>query len=378
MGLLSKVFVVGPVYPWRGGIAHSNNITCEKLAMNNKVTAISFSKMFPDFLYPGESQKEKDTGEKKRPFEVDHTLDPINILTWIAVAIRIRKEKPDRVIFQWWHTFFFPCYFSIVLFGRNRNTRFGAITQNVLPHEKNSVDFLFTRIFFSSVDYFVSYSKSDAAAVKLIVPGKRSSFMVEPTTETNFGGAPSKTMAQKTLGIASPAILFFGFVRKYKGLKWLLRAMPLVLNKYPKLKLMVVGEFWDDKNEYVDLIAELGIGSSIRLVSGYVPNQDVPKYFRAADCVVMPYESSTQSGIIQLAFGYNTPIITTAVGGNPDMIENMRTGILVEPEDETRLADAIMAFYRKKLGQKFRAEMKKRSDLFSWTKEKEKIVLGMD
>ncbi len=370
-----KVFVIGPIYPYRGGIAHSNRVLCENLSKNHELTAISFSRMYPKFLYPGKEQKE---AKEDASFAVhtEYALDALNPLTWFSVADKIKKEKPDWVVFQWWHTFFTPMYWTIVNFGRNPATRFSVICQNVLPHEESKIHEGLTRIFFNQIDYFVTLSSSDLKILKSLMPNAKANWITESTYEKQFGKLPSKTQARKELGLKSDALLFFGFVRPYKGLKYLLQAMPQLLAQKPDLTLMIVGEFWDDKKEYLDLIKELKIEKNLLIVDRYVANDEVPAYFAAADAVVLPYVSSTESGIIQLAYGLNTPVITTAVGGNVDLIAHGKTGMLAKPEDAMDLANVVMEFYTKNLDEKIRNGMKANADLFHWTAQKEALFFN--
>jgi glycosyltransferase involved in cell wall biosynthesis len=218
-------------------------------------------------------------------------------------------------------------------------------------------------------------AKSDLKALKSLLPGAKAMAIVEPTYETITGKkAVQKKQARKRLGINEKnAILFFGFVRPYKGLEFLLKAMPSVRKD---VLLMVVGEFWEPREKFEALTKELGLGKQVRIVDRYVSDSETALYFGAADCVVLPYVSGTESGIIQMAFGYNIPVITTRVGGNPDLIENGEDGLLVEAGNSNALAGAINAFYSKKMEPDFRKEMKKKKKIFAWNNEKEKAVLG--
>jgi glycosyltransferase involved in cell wall biosynthesis len=374
---MMRVFVIGPIYPFRGGIAHSTRLLCECLAKGHDLTAISFSRMYPGFLYPGKSQKEADRDES---FDVrtEYVLDSLNPLTWLALARRIREEKPDRVIFKWWHTFFTPMFLTIARRGRNGTTRFGAVCHNVLPHDEKKVHEFLARLFFREVDYFVTQSKSDLDILRAFMPGKRAARITESSYETLLGEVPGKEEAKARLGLAVETLLFFGFVRPYKGLKYLLRAMPRVLESRPGLTLLVVGEFWNGAEEYRAAIAELGIAERVTIVDRYVANHEVPLYFAASDAVVLPYLSSTESGIIQLAYGLNTPVITTAVGGNVDLIEDGKTGLLCASEDSEALARAILRFYDEGLEGPIKKGMLENADLFRWTAGKEAAVLDLD
>ena len=372
-----KIFVVGPIYPFRGGIAHSNRILCENLGRNHEVTAISFSRMYPRFLYPGRGQKEANLDPRFK-VKTEYSLDSLNPLSWRRAAGRIRNEQPDRVIFQWWHTFFLPMYWALARWGRNPRTQFGIVCQNVLPHENSELHERLTRTFFNLSDYFVALSSSDLKLLNSLVSGKPARWITECTYESQFAQMPPRSAARTKLGLQGDVLLFFGFVRPYKGLMFLLRAMPQILRARPDLTLMIVGEFWKDKAMYSELIAELSIGSHVMIVDRYVGNDEVPLYFAATDAVVLPYVSSSESGIIQLAYGMNVPIITTRVGGNVDLIVHETTGILCRPESPDALARAVIDFYGRHMETRIRAGMRANAGLFQWTADKEAAVLNTE
>ena len=371
-----RVFVISPIYPFRGGIAHSTRLLCEKLCEHHDVTAISFSRMYPESLYPGKSQKEVGV-DTTFAVPAEYILDSLNPLSWLRLSRRIRRECPDRVIFKWWHTFFTPMFWIIVRLGRNGRTRFAAICHNVVPHDEKRIHTFLARMFFRQIDYFITHSNADLKVLRDFMPGKPATWITESTYETLLGDVPSQAAARKQLGLLSDTILFFGFVRPYKGLRYLLEALPQVLSFRPGLTLLIVGEFWNDRAEYDELINKLQIGNSIKIVDHYVANEVVPLYFSAADAVVLPYLSSTESGIIQLAYGLNTPIITTAVGGNVDLIEDRKTGVLCMPQNSEDLAKAVIDFYRSNLSRGIKDAMKDNADLFKWTEAKERVVLDL-
>jgi glycosyltransferase involved in cell wall biosynthesis len=368
------IFVIGPVPPFRGGIAHSNSILCRNLSKRNKVRILSFSRMFPAFLYPGKRQKE--AGGKKTK-GAEFIIDSVNPLNWLKIFLRIKREKPDVVVFQWWTTFLAPCYFTIAALTR-LFTKAGVyvVCQNVLPHEKSFFDSFLTGMFFRAADCFITLSKNDVGQVKALVPEAKVSYLAEPTYDSAIEDSRiSKHEAKKKLGIKGKAVLFFGFVRPYKGLDYLIEAMPLVL-KDADVTLVIAGEFWKGKGRHGKRIRELGIADRVKIIDSYIPDKEVINYFRACEAVVLPYTSSTESGIIQLAFGFNTPVITTAVGGNADYLRNGVNGLLVPPENAKKLAQAIVSYYKKNLENKFKANMIKGKETFSWTEEKEKVFLG--
>ncbi|MCD6479113.1 MAG: glycosyltransferase [Candidatus Diapherotrites archaeon] len=371
-----RVVVIGPVKPFRGGIAHSNTILCRNLAKKNDLLAISFKRLFPKFLYPGRFQKED--SEPASEFKSEFIIDSINPLSWFRAVKRIKEFKANVVVFQWWTTFLVPCYWFIANRVK-KHCRVSVVCQNVLPHEESRIHLFLTKLSFRNVHHFVTLSRADEKLLKSIMPKAKVKTIVEPTYEQIVGLKKiAKNKARKLLGIEhEKVLLFFGFVRPYKGLRYLIEALPEVLKKHNCL-LLIVGEFWEPKEQYLELIEKLGIKENVRIVDRYVPNEEVPLYFNASDAVVLPYVSSTESGIIQLAYGYNIPVITTRVGGNPDLIEHKKSGLLVKPCDAKALAKAINYFYDKKMEIKFKQAMKEKVHVFEWTEEKERAVLGVE
>lgn len=379
-----KIFCIGPIYPLRGGIAHSHRVQCENLSKNNDVTVISFSQMWPKLIYPGKDQRELNADPSFK-LHAEYPLDSMNPLTWLEVARKIKREQPDWVVFRWNHTFFAPMFWVITTFGKNPKTKYSALCGNVEQHEgswlHNMLNGLLHKplqgLFFHKLDYIITCSSADYTRARELYPRIAATWITESTYEKQFGVLPTKEVARKKLHLHGDTLLFFGFVRAYKGLKFLIEAMPLILQKKPALKLMIVGEFWEDKQPYMDLIHSLGVEKNIVIVDKYVSNEEVPTYFAAADAVVLPYVSSSESGIIQLAYGLNTPVMTSAVGGNVDLIENHKTGMLFKPQDPMDLARAVVEFYDLELEKPIRKGMLQNADLFKWTTEKEAKFLRL-
>ncbi|MBI4021226.1 MAG: glycosyltransferase [Candidatus Aenigmarchaeota archaeon] len=369
-----KVFVVGPVPPYRGGISHSNATLCRNLARRHDVTCISFSRQFPRFLYPG--RKQTDPNAQPLGVRTRFVLDSINPLTWLRVSRLARKERPQHLVFQWWSPFFLPAYATVALLAGK--TKRIAVCQNVAVHESGVEGWLarlMTRTFFRQMDRLVTLSTADEREARALCPAARITTIIEGTYAGQVGAPLPKARARANLRLAGKVLLFFGFVRQYKGLIHLIRALPLVLAQMP-VKILIVGEFWEGREDILAEIKLLGLNRSVEIIDRYVTDEEAVRYFSAVDAVVLPYTSSTESGIIQLAYGLNTPVITTAVGGNADLIEDGKTGLLVPPGDPEALAGAILEFYRKKLEGPIRANMRRRKELFVWTTEKERAFFG--
>ena len=371
-----KMFIVGPLPPFRGGISHSNAVLCKNLSRHD-VTCISFKRQFPDFLYPGKDQK--DAGGKPASVRTLTMLDSINPLSWIRAYRAVKREKPSHLVFQWWSPFFTPSYWTIAcLVKMFTKTKVSAICQNVTIHESGimgAVGNVLTSFFFRKMDYLVTYSSSDKKDVREMCPKAKVEYIVESPTSSQLGATVPKELAKKKLGLKGRNILFFGFVRGYKGLSYLLKAMPEIL-KEKDVTLNIVGEFWEGKESYIREIEKLGIKGNVKIVDRYVSDKEVVLYFSAVDAVVLPYISSTESGIIQMAYGLGTPVIATDVGGNPDLIEDGKSGILLPPGSSEEVSRAVLRFYKGDMEKTIKKGMEKKKGIFSWDKEKESVLFG--
>jgi glycosyltransferase involved in cell wall biosynthesis len=359
-----NILIVGTASPLRGGIAHYIALLYRYLNGRHNVEVVTFSRQYPTWLFPGKSQEEQ--GGEEAAIPAEQLIDSINPFTWLTAAKRIAAKKPDLLIFKYWLPFFGPCFGFL---SRQVKKRTGAkvlfICDNVIPHERRLGDILFTRYAFRAVDYFIVQSKSVERDLVSFWPGAVWRFSPHPIYEI-FGKAIPKTEARRQLRLTDErVILFFGYVRRYKGLLTLLRAMPTILNQV-RLKLLVVGEFYDDEAIYHKTIADLNLENSIVVKSDYVPSDEVKLYFSASDVVVLPYNSATQSGIVQIAYQFDKPVIATSVGGLPEVVLEGKTGMLVPPEEPGRLAEAVIQFYREKKEGEFVGNIRNEKKKYSW------------
>ena len=368
-----KIVVIGPIYPFRGGISHSNTMLCQNLSKNHEVIAISFKRLYPKLLFPGKNQRYSE--KRKFNIKVHHIIDSINPFNWINIFLKIKNIKPDLIILQWWTLFLAPSSFTLLyLLKMFTKIKMCVMCQNVFQHEKIFLDSFLIKLVFKQADYFVTMSSSDLKDIKKIIPKAKVNVLVEPTYDQFFASNKlSKNRAKKQLGLKGNVILFFGFVRPYKGLKYLLDAMPTIL-KNIDLTLLIVGEFWGNKKSYLNQINSSNISKHVEIIDKYIPDEKVPLYFSAVDTLILPYTSATQSAILQTAFGFNKPVITTQVGSLVDLVDNNKTGILVPPKNSKELANAIIDFYKNKKENKFINNIKKSKKIFEWNKEKEKIL----
>ncbi len=360
-----KIAMIGPVHPYKGGIAHYTDLLCRALREDgNEVQLYSFKFQYPKLLYkkPQKDMKSSGFGTNDADFCI-HTLNPFN---WIRVAGRIKKQKPELIILQWWHPYFAPCFWSICKLLRREKILF--VCHNVFPHERFPLDRLLTKWTLGCGRYFITQSKMDAR--DLLSVKHDAVYRVTPHPTYGMfckqGMSMQKAREQLQIDQGQRALLFFGFVRKYKGLQYLLEAMKLLKERDFKVQLWVVGDFGEDKEEYVEQIRRFEIGDQVQMVEGYVPDDEVEKYFAASDLVVLPYLSATQSGIVQIAFGFEKPVLVTEVGGLPDVVTNGKTGYVVEPRSAEMIAEAIMDYYINNRREAFVSQIEKEKDRFSW------------
>jgi len=366
-----EIISVGPIKPMRGGIAHSNEVMSKNLSKNNSLTNISFKRLYPKILYPGKFQATdgENTG----------ALDSINPLNWLSEKKKL--QNVETVIFQWWTTFLFPCY---IFLSSGTKAKKIALCQNVFPHSEgplklisNPINRFFSKLFLSRMDRLVAMSNSDKKILQKIFPKKEIGIYFEPIYDLPEleKNKITRDQAKKELNLKTNTILFFGFIREYKGLEYLLKALPEILKK-TDAELLIVGEFWESKSKYENIIKELKLSLKIRIIDGYVPDSEIGKYFMGADLLVLPYTSISESGVIRMAFNFNTPVLSTDVGGNPDHIENNLNGFLVPPKNSGEIAKKAVEFFEKKLYRKFSEGMKKKRKELEWSPEKEKSLLG--
>ena len=362
------VAVIGVSHPYRGGIAHYSTLFVRTLREKHRVSFINFSRQYPKFLFPGKTQFDESGNPLLEPNE--RRIDSLNPVSWFRTAALLNQRSPDLIVFQWWHPFFAPAFGTIVRQLRpGLRSRVVFLCHNVLPHEASPMQKALTRFAFGNARYFIVHSEEDSRRLQELRPGAVIAKGHHPTY-AEFGANSSRTKQQsrQTLGIPEKTrtLLFFGLIRPYKGLRHLIEAMRIVSAEM-ECQLLVAGEFYEDKRPYFELVEKLGLADRIRIVDRYIPNEDVGLYFAAADVVVLPYETATQSGIVQIAFGLDKPVISTNVGGLPEAVDHGITGLLVEPRDPEALAAAILEYFRLDLEPRFVAEIGRQKGRFDWS-----------
>ena len=359
-----KVIIIGPAHPYRGGIANFNNSLADAFFKNgDDVEILSFKLQYPSFLFPGKTQFE--SSDPPKNIKIKSIINSINPFNWFNVAREINRKNPDFVIIRYWLPFMGPCLGSIARL-LNKKIKILAITDNIIPHEKRFGDFFLTKYFVSSCDAFVSLSASVLEDLTQFTKSKNKKFTPHPIYDT-FGEKIDKSVAKKNLelNINDKYLLFFGFVRKYKGLDLMLHAMSDQRIKDLGVKLIVAGEFYDNIDFYLDLINELDIDSNIILKSDFIDERDVKNYFCASDMITQTYRTATQSGVTQIAYHFERPMLVTDVGGLAEIVPHKKVGYVTTQEPKI-IADAIVDFYTNNRELDFEKNTKTEKLKFSW------------
>ena len=362
------IVIVGPAHPLRGGLATYNERLARELQQNNQVTLLTFSLQYPNFLFPGQSQFSDDP--KPENLHIDIALNSVNPLNWISVGRKYKKIRPDVVIFRYWMPFFGPCFGTFArIVKSNKHTQILAITDNIIPHERRFFDTPFSKYFLPVLDGAVAMSKKvlqDLREFPLSKPVAKTAYHAHPLYD-NFGSVEERNEACKKLGLDETKryILFFGFIRNYKGLDLLLEAMALLPDHLQHVHLVVAGEYYEDKAPYEEIIKKRQLGQRIDLHTKFIPNDDVRLYFSAADIVAQPYRNATQSGVSQVAYHFETPMIITNVGGLSELVPHGEAGWVCEPTAES-LAHAITSMYEGDQLEHIRKSIKELKKQFSW------------
>ena len=363
--------MIGPVYPYKGGISHYTGSMVKNLKKDFDVKTVSYKMQYPKLMFKKE-QRDYDNDVLKiddAQFLIN-TANPFNI---IGSAMKIKKMKPDFLIMQWWHPYFSPCYMLLSSMLRKIPKLF--VCHNVFPHERFPMDRFLTKLVLKKGAGFITHSKMDADDLKSIVSRPNYETTVHPTYNMFKIKDMSRDEARSILGIPDDRkiLLFFGFVREYKGLKHIINAMPDIVRADSSIQLMIVGEFGGDKADYMSLIEKSGVSGSIAVVDGYIPDKEIEKYFAACDLVVLPYESATQSGIVQIAYSFEKPVIATEVGGLPEVVIDGKTGYTVPPKNPKALGEAVVRFFRDEKATEFGDNVRAEAYRYSWDRMNEVV-----
>ncbi len=369
-----KIIFAGPAYPYRGGPASFNDRLARQFsAEGHDVKIITFSMQYPGFLFPGKTQYTD--APKPEGITIKRILNSVNPLNWISVGYKIKKAKPDILLLRYWLPFFGPSFGTVARIVRsNRKSVVICIFDNVIPHEKRTGDKFLTKYFVSAIDGAIVMSQSvqdDLNTFRENIPVKLSP---HPLFD-NYGSATTREKALSALNLSSDYsyLLFFGFIREYKGLDLLFESFADKRLRNSKLKLIVAGEFYEDDTPYRDIIKKYGLENDIIIFDRFIKDDEVYLFFSAADLVVQPYRSATQSGVTQIAFHFDKPMIVTDVGGLREIIPDGRCGYVVKPE-ASAITEAILDFFNNNRKEDFTEGVRKEKVKFSWDKMTEAIL----
>lgn len=362
---MKKIVVIGRTYPYKGGISHFNTLLYNNLSKYFVLTIFGWKRLYPKFLYPSDPIDQN--GSDNLKIKSQKIIDYLNPITWIILLYRIKRIKPDLLIMNWFHPIMFPIYFFITfIVNKIFKTEILYICHNVFPHEKN-IPFLkmFMKLSFLFVDYFIVHSKTDK--IDLLKIKKNANvvhgFLPLFNSFTNIKSHNTSLNSNKL----NNTLLFFGFVRDYKGLDSLIKAMPKVL-KSIDVDLLIAGEFWKNKSFYLDLINKLNLINKVKIIDKYIPDNKINDYFKRCDVVILPYKSATQSAIVQLAYSHNTPVIASDVGGLSESVIDNKTGFLTKINDSQDISEKIIEYYQGNKKNIFINNINNIKNNFSWDK----------
>ena len=363
-----KIIVLGTSWPYRGGLATFNERLARQFASEgHEVELWTFTLQYPSFLFPGKTQYTSEPAPAD--LVIRRVLNSCNPFNWLRVGRAVRKAGPDLLICCYWMSFFAPVYGLVSRMAkRNGKMRCVALVHNMIPHEPNILDKLFAPYFVQSQDGFVALSESVVRDIdRLDKAGKPKTFSPHPIYD-HYGERMKKIEACKALGLPANKdyMLFFGLVRAYKGLDLLLDAFGQVKELLPDLQLIIAGEFYEDEEKYRAQIAQLGLSERVVVRNEFVPDGDLRKYFGAADLIVQPYKTATQSGVTQVAFHFEKPMLVTNVGGLGEIVHDHKMGYACAPAAEA-IAEDLLDYYQNDRQDAYTAYLQKEKIKYAWT-----------
>ena len=358
-----KIIIIGPAYPYRGGPSTFVSYLYNSLKDKFEIKIYNYKLLYPSFLFPGKTQYDESATSK---FIVpnERIVNSVSPLNWIKTANKIKQEKADLVVFDWWQPFFGICHFFISLFIKKRyKERIVFITENFISHETRYIDSFLTKLGLRNANYFIALSQIVEEDLKSISADKKIYRAELPTFDLyKLPDESAINEERKNLGFNKDdrILLFFGYVRKYKGLDILIKAMPSVISSNPGVKLLIVGEFYDEPSYYINLIKELKLDNIVKVLNRFVKNEEVGLYYGMSDLVILPYRSATQSAVLNVSYSFLKPVVATKVGGLKEFVDDGETGFLVDPESVIALANGIKTFFDSKDKIDFTSNIKKR------------------
>ena len=369
------IVILGTAYPFRGGLATFNERLARQLqAEGHQVEVITFTLQYPSFLFPGKTQYSSE--QPPTDLHITQRVNSCNPFNWLRVGQYIRRQQPDLLITCYWMAFFAPCY-SIIerIAKRNGKTRTIALVHNMIPHEPSLLDKLFAPVYVRATDGFVALSESVVQDINRFDHGTKPKTSYPHPIYDHYGEPMTKQEACQALNLApnNQYMLFFGLVRAYKGLDLLLDAFGKVKDQLPNLQLIVAGEFYEEEDKYRAQITNNGLTDRVIIRNEFIADADLRKYFGAADLIVQPYKSATQSGVTQVAFHFEKPMLVTNVGGLGEIVHDHKMGYAVEPNAEA-IAQALTDYYTHNRQADYTTYLIKEKDKYSWSKLAESFV----
>lgn len=362
-----KIIIAGPAYPYRGGIAASNERLAQEFeAAGHEVEIYTFTLQYPSFLFPGKTQYSG--GKAPDKLKIYRKINSINPLNWLAIGREIRKKQPEILIIRYWLPFMSPCFGTIARAVRkNGKTKAVSIVDNIFPHENRPGDKILSRYFVKSMDSFIAMSNSVLKDLEAFDKKKPKLFSPHPVYD-HFGKPADRREALKELGLEKNKryMLFFGFIRDYKGLDLLMRAYAVKGFEEKNVELIVAGEFYNNSEKYFKLEKELGLKGKIRWFNDFVPDDRVRYFFSAADIIVQPYITATQSGVTQIGYHFEKPMLVTNVGGLAEIVPDGKAGYVVKPEAEA-VAEALLDFFENERKDTFKEGIKEEKKKYAWS-----------
>lgn len=362
-----NIIIIGTAHPYRGGLAAFNErLAGQFLQEGHQVEMYTFTLQYPGFLFPGKTQFTD--GPAPKHLSIKRKINSCNPLNWVAVGNEIRRKRPDMVVFAYWMSFMAPCFGTIArIIKHNHKTRCIGLIHNMIPHETNILDKLFPGYFVSAMDGFTTLSEAVIKDINIFDKKDCPKTWAPHPIYDHYGELIDKEEARRQLGlkIEGKYVLFFGFIRDYKGLDILIDAFGDLRLQDNEVRLLIAGEFYGDPKPYLDRISALDISDIVVLHNDYIPDSRVNLYFRACDIVAQPYKTATQSGVTQVAFHFEKPMLVTNVGGLPEIVPDGKIGYVVEPHAQN-IADALYKFYDEDKEMEFTQGVREEKKKYSW------------
>jgi glycosyltransferase involved in cell wall biosynthesis len=368
-----RISVVGPTYPFRGGIAQHTTLLCNTMRKKHEVQFISYTRQYPKIIFPGKTDRDPSKNALHTD-SVEYLIDSMNPYSWYRASNAIVRFRPDRVVFPWWVIFWAPqTVYLAKKVKKKTNSKIIILCHNVTDHEGNRVKECINKYVLRNGDVLITQSNEETRKIKKILCSKYEDEKIITGFHPTYEDLCTNKKVNHCKDKKKYELLFFGFVRRYKGLNVLLEALPKIL-KSKNVQLKIVGEFWKDKLEYLQKIEELGIKKNITIIDEYIPNEQLGTYFHQADLVIQPYLSASGSGVSQLAYGFGKPVIASSVGSIGEIIEDGINGRLVNPGDPQGLSSAVLESLDPVKLTVMHNEAKKVAKRFSWDRFAEIIT----